>query len=77
MCIRDSDYLVFASVLVSKIGHLVPELGYECIVVRAYPFVLYIVYPASIPCVQEDVHPPAFLFVLQGAASDPLADGAL
>jgi hypothetical protein len=52
-------------------------LGYECIVVRVYPFVLYIVYPASIPCVQEDVHPPVFLFVLQGAASDPLADGAL
>jgi hypothetical protein len=72
------DYLVFASVLVSKIGHLAPELGYECGVVRVYPFVLYIVYPSSIPCVQEDVHPPVlFLFVLQGPASNPLADGAL
>jgi len=72
------DDLVFAAVLVPKVGDFVPELGYECVVVGVYPCVLPVVYPSSIPRVQVDIYTSVFfLFVLQGPTSDPLTDGAL
>ncbi len=72
------DDLVFAAVLVPKISYFVPELRYEGVIVGVYPFVLPVVYPSSIPCVQVDVYTTiVFLFMLQGPASHPLADGAL
>jgi hypothetical protein len=71
------DDLVFAAVLVPKIGHFIPELRYECVIVGVYPFVLPGVYPSSIPRVQVDVYSTIFfLFVLQGPASHSFADGA-
>ena len=72
------DDLVFAAVLVPKIGHFIPKLRYERVIVGVYPCVLSVVYPSSIPCVQVDIYTSVvFLIVLQAAASDPLADGAL
>ena len=68
------DDLVFAAVLVSKIGNFVPELGYECVAVGIYPFV----YPFIYPAVQVDVYPPVFVFVvLERAAGDAFTDGSL
>jgi hypothetical protein len=68
------DYLVFAAVLVSKIGHFVPELGYECVVVIVYPFV----YPTVYPVVHVDVHPPVLIFVvLERATGDAFTNGPL
>jgi hypothetical protein len=72
------DDLVFAAVLVPKIGHFIPELRYECAIVRVYPFVLPSIYPSSTPCVQVDVHAPrVFLIVLQATASHPFSDSTL
>src|SRR5829696_103384 len=72
------DDLVFAAVLVPKIGHFIPELRYECVTIRVYPCVLPIVYPASTRRVQVDVNPPVlFFFVAQRATSYPLANGSL
>jgi hypothetical protein len=31
------DDFVFAAILVPKIGHFIPELGYECVIVGVYP----------------------------------------
>jgi hypothetical protein len=68
------DDLVFAAVLVSKIGNFVPELGYECVAVGIYPFV----YPTVYPGVQIDVHAPVLRFiVLESAPPNPFADSAL
>src|SRR5215211_401645 len=72
------DDLVFAAVLVPKIGHFIPELRYECVTVRVYPFVLPAVYPSSSPCVHVDIYTTiVFLFMLQGSASHPFAHGSL
>ena len=72
------DYLVFTAILVAQVSHLVPELGYECIIVGVYPCVPPDVYPSSIPSIEVDVYPPVvFLFVFERPASDPLADGSL
>jgi hypothetical protein len=72
------DDLIFAAVLIPKVGHFIPELRYEYVAVGVYPFVLPVVYPSSIPRVQVDVYTTiVFLFMMQGPASNPLADGAL
>jgi hypothetical protein len=72
------DDLIFAAVLVSKIGYFIPKLRYECVTIGVYPFVLPTVYPSSIPRVQVDVNPPVlFFFVPKRATSDPLADSSL
>src|SRR5215212_2334588 len=72
------DDLVFAAVLVPKIGHFIPEQRYECVTVRVYPFVLPAVYPSSSPCVHVDIYTTiVFLFMLQGSASHPFAHGSL
>jgi hypothetical protein len=68
------DYLVFAAVLVSKIGYLVPTLGYERVTVGVYPFV----YPTVYPVVQVDIHPSICVFVvLERATGDAFTDGSL
>jgi hypothetical protein len=72
------DDLVFAAVLVPKIGHFIPELRYECGTVRVYPFVLSVVYPSPTPRVHVDIYTTIiFLFMRQGPASHPFADGSL
>jgi hypothetical protein len=68
------DDLVFTAVLVSKIGYLVPELGYERVTVRFYPYLYAIVYPV----VQVDVYSSVLVFVvLKRATSDAFSDGPL
>jgi hypothetical protein len=53
------DDLVFAAVLVPKVGHFVLKLGYERVAVGVYPFVLNLVCPASITCVHAPMLDPS------------------
>ena len=57
------DDLVLAPVLISRLGHFVPEMRYECVAVGVYPFVLPAAYPSSTPGVQVDIHAPVVLLV--------------
>ncbi len=52
------DYLLLAAHLVPEKLDLTLETGYERPAVGVCPRVLYIVYPAGIPFVQVDEHPP-------------------